>query len=299
MAQFSDGFRGDRGAERAQASRRSAPHHVEDTEDVVIPRVGARDESGFSLLEALVSLAVVLAVLSAVARLVDPAQRALQAEPEIADMQQRLRSATNTLIRELMMAGAGTAWGRNAGPLTSFLAPVLPFRQGLRLPDPPGSFKADAITLLYVPETSLQAAIAQPLPAQSGDVAVNTGVGCPLLDAVCGLSTGMNVLVYDDVSYDQFTVTGIQAPSLHLQHDLRDTPRIYPSGTKIVQVVSRTYYLKSDNATSTYQMIYYDGASGNDVPVIDHVVALQFEYYGDPQPPMMRKALTEPLGPWT
>ena len=43
----------------------------------------------------------------------------------------------------------------------------------------------------------------------------------------------------------------------------------------------------------------YDGAGGADAPVVDHVVGLSFEYFGDPEPPVMRKPLTDPVGPWT
>jgi hypothetical protein len=42
-----------------------------------------------------------------------------------------------------------------------------------------------------------------------------------------------------------------------------------------------------------------DTASGVDVPVVDHIVALAFEYFGDPQPPLMRRPLSDPAGPWT
>jgi hypothetical protein len=65
------------------------------------------------------------------------------------------------------------------------------------------------------------------------------------------------------------------------------------------QPVATTYWLKVDDATATYQLIAADAASGVDVPIVDHVVALAFEYFGDPQPPLMRKPLSEPSGPWT
>ncbi len=42
-----------------------------------------------------------------------------------------------------------------------------------------------------------------------------------------------------------------------------------------------------------------ESSNGVDVPVVDNVVALAFEYFGDPQPPTMRKPLSDPIGPWT
>ena len=41
----------------------------------------------------------------------------------------------------------------------------------------------------------------------------------------------------------------------------------------------------------------YDGGSGADVPVVDHVVGLSVEYLGDPDPPRMRRPLSEQPGP--
>ncbi len=59
-----------------------------------------------------------------------------------------------------------------------------------------------------------------------------------------------------------------------------------------------TYWLKSDEASLTYQLMFFDGSAAN-VPVVDHVVALGFEYFGDPQPPRMRRPLAHTTGPWT
>jgi len=44
------------------------------------------------------------------------------------------------------------------------------------------------------------------------------------------------------------------------------------------------YYLNA----ATNQLMYYDGTRNPDVPVVDNVVGLTFEYYGDPQPPTVK-----------
>lgn len=69
-------------------------------------------------------------------------------------------------------------------------------------------------------------------------------------------------------------------------------------GNGAAQPVNATYWLKNDAATSTYQLMFSDGGNA-DVPVADHIVGLSFDYYGDPQPPLMRKPLADPIGPWT
>ena len=257
-------------------------------------------QAGFTIVEALVAAVLTLTIVGAAYRLVHPSQLALQREPEAADMQQRLRVAAGTLFEDVMMAGAGPDWDARAGPLNGFFPPVLPFRQGLRQPDPAGTFRSDPMTVVFVPATNAQTSVSQPLPAQSADVAVNVVAGCPIVASMCGFVPGMNVLVYDDSgAFDEFTVTAVQPPLMHLQHDFMDWARSYAAGSTVVQIVTHTFFLKSDNGTRTYQLMEYDGAGGNDVPVVEHVVGLQFEYYGDPQPPRMTKPLSASRGPWT
>ena len=56
--------------------------------------------------------------------------------------------------------------------------------------------------------------------------------------------------------------------------------------------VGTTFWLKTDVSTATYQLMQNDTTSSLDVPVVDHLIVLRFEYYGDPQPPQMRRPLT-------
>ena len=66
----------------------------------------------------------------------NPAQGNAQAQPEVADMQQRMRVGTDALFKELMMAGAGPYQGPVTGSLVNFFAPILPRRVGDVNPDP-------------------------------------------------------------------------------------------------------------------------------------------------------------------
>ena len=70
-------------------------------------RQGLRSESGYSLVELLVSSAVMLTVTGAIFGLMNPAQGTTQAQTEVADMQQRMRVASDAIFKELVMAGAG------------------------------------------------------------------------------------------------------------------------------------------------------------------------------------------------
>jgi len=261
-----------------------------------------RNESGFSLLEVLVSTAIMLAVTAGVFSVMNPSNGAYSQEPEVADMQQRLRVGADTLYKDLVMAGAGAYNGTMSGSLEYFFATVLPYRNGSANDDPPGSFKPDTITLMYVPNTNAQTTLAGNGPSQkSSEVAVNQDPGCPNADPLCGFSEGMQALIYDQTgNYDTFTVTNVQDNPMHLQHNSdKFTYTNYDNTAKIVQMASHTYYLKADAANQLYQLMHYDGGLGPDIPVVDNVVGLNFDYYGDPQPAQLIKPLSDLVGPWT
>jgi len=84
-----------------------------------------------NLTETLVSMALTTVVTAAVFAIVVPAEGTFQAQPEVADMEQRLRVAADTLTRDLVMASA-----------------VRPYRAGPVNPDPPGSFFDDRVTVV-------------------------------------------------------------------------------------------------------------------------------------------------------
>ena len=267
----------------------------------------APGEGGFSLIELLISVSIMLVVTAGVFGLMNPAQGSFAAQPEVSDMQQRLRVASDTLYKDLIMAGAGAYSGSNVGTLNNFFAPILPLRSGSINDDPPGTYRTDTVTLYYVPTTAGQTTVSQSMPGTSTELKVDTNQpNCPNdsngnKKNLCGFEEGQKVLVYDDSgNYAAYTITQVQQSAGHLQVDKGgDTGWVPPVGAKVVTAYAATYYLKSDNANGVYQLMYYDGGTNPDIPVADNVVGLTFEYYGDPQPPQMRKALSDATGPWT
>lgn len=264
-------------------------------------------EAGFSLMELLVATGIMVAATAAVFSLLNPAQGTFQAQPEVSDLQQRLRVATDSIQKDVVMAGAGTYSGSAAGALSYFFAPIVPYRLGTTSPDPPLTFKDDTITLVYVPSTAAQTSVAaQTMPQPSAELKVNPQAGCPLKGAVdydqlCGFNEGDRVLIFDDTgAYDSFTITNKQedANPPHLQHRDDTLSKSYPVNSYIAQVVNHTYYLKTSTATSTYQLMHYDGYK-TDLPVADNIVGLKFEYFGEGAAPVLLRPLTDTVGPWT
>ena len=271
-----------------------------------------RGEAGFTLVEMLVASAIMIAVTGAVFGLMNPANGTFRREPEQADVQQRVRVGVDNLSKDLLMAGAGTYMGAGAGALYNFFAPVMPYRRGDVNDDPTAGvfWRPDTISILYVPPTPAQTDIVKVEGNNSQEIDVDPEPGCPdKHDGLCGFEDQMNieggsmrVLLLDPTSgaYDVTTLTNVQNSALHLQHSGKLSGN-YGPGSMITEVASHTYYLKSDDASQTYQLMHYDGYQ-TDLPVVDNVVKLQFEYYGEPQPPQLLpgKCLTSGCpGPWT
>jgi hypothetical protein len=110
----------------------------------------------------------------------------------------------------------------------------------------------------------------------------------------------MNVLVIGPHGrFGFFSVTGATGQTLSLQHNSRDSTYVFPAGSAIVEASSTTFTLRSDTAGDQLQLVRYDGDGGGDVPVVDHVVALSFRYFGTPLSPANLKPPDSVNGPWS
>jgi prepilin-type N-terminal cleavage/methylation domain-containing protein len=262
-----------------------------------------RRDAGFTLVEMLIAMAVMLIILGGVFQAFNPALGSYQVQPEMSDMQQRMRVGTDRLYNGIIVAGAGIYSGGAVGNLSQFFAPILPslgvyFRTGT----PPGDYST-AITIFHVPTTASQCTIRDKMPQPSSEVKVNAEPGCPINDPLCGFEQGMQVVIFDSTgSYDFFTITQVQSDSLHLQHrppiNPSDFSKAYDVGAVISQVKTECFYWRQDAATNTYQLWHYD-LFATDVPLIDDVVDLRFEYVGEAAAPILRAPVTDPIGPWT
>ena len=271
-----------------------------------------RAEAGFSIIEMLIATVIMMAVTGATFQLMNPAHGMFAAQPEVSDMQQRLRIAVETLKKDLLMAGAGTYSGNNKlGSLGQYVATILPDREGNISADPPGTYKctttfcsslgaSDTITIMYVPPTSAQTTLREQMPQSSAELKVVEQAGCPKGDKLCGFREGMQVMVFDDTgTSDIFSITNVQDEALHLQHKGQDLSKAYPpTSTFVTQIAAATYWLKTDTVAETYQLMRYDGYQ-TDVPLAENVVGMAFEYFADPAPPILLKSVSDPKGPWT
>jgi len=242
--------------------------------------------------ECLVALTLVLVITGTVASILAPAEAGFQAQAETADLQQRLRVALDVIERDLIVAGAGTYSGPRAGSLAYFLPPILPYRVGAVAPDPPGTVRADAVSILHVPFTAAQTRTMTEVAALSTACSVSALPGCPVADEACGFREGMTAVIYDGYgAWDLFTVGSVGGATLVRQSGV--FANTYAAGAHVTEIRAATYYLQDDASAGGAVLRRYDG-DRSDLPVVDHLVRFEVEYLGDPQPPRLRDPSDDP-----
>ena len=245
--------------------------------------------AGFSLIEMTVAVAIVLAVTGAVFALMDPVHGAFRAQPDAMDEQQRIRVAAEAIGKELLNAGAGTQ---------TYFAVVLPFRRGLVGAGSPDAAFFDRVSTMSIPVAAPETVVS--VPTDSGPaVYVSPRTGCPTADPLCGFAPDMLAVIFDQAGFfDTFRISAVQDEPPALLRAAGTLSRAYPAGAVVAQIAASTFWVRHDAATGASELMRYDGALA-DLPVVDDVDGLAFEYYGDPSPPVLQRPLSDPYGPWT
>lgn len=255
------------------------------------------------MIELLIATAIAIVITGGVLTLVNPVRGIFQAQPQVSDMQQRLRVGVDALTKDLIMAGAGTDAGFPAGALNSVFAPVLPYRIGDVDDDRARnvSYRPDTISIMYVPSTPSQTTTAGAMTTTATRVKLDAQPNCPpnTPRSLCGIEEGMRLLIFESRGRrDPVTVTRVEDDAVHFGYD-GELSAPYAKGSSVTRISMHTYYLKADVSTRTFQLMHYDGIE-TDLPVVDHIGDLDFQYFGDPLPPtrLSERPLTG-NGPWT
>lgn len=247
--------------------------------------VGSSDrDGGFSLVELLVAVAILMSISALLFHFVARGQRLGRSQPDAADLQQRVRVAAGAIQRDLSRAGAGLLHGTGSGPLVDYFAPVVPARTGMRTPDPELTWHPDRLSVVYVPHGGWHARLSADMPGPGADVPIDSvAPGCPAA-GLCGFTVGTRAAIVETsalgAGYDLFTVTANSGGLGHAQ----PFSRAYTAAAAVVMpVVHHVYYLDRPNR----RLMLYDG-NASDLPLVDNVVDLGFTYFADPQPASAR-----------
>ena len=251
---------------------------------MITPDVARRQpcQSGYALVELLIAAAIGVSLVSVLLHFTVAVQTSTAVQGDVADLQQRLRVAMESLRHDLMLAGAWPSRGPALGPLVKVFAPILPARTGASGADPELSSHADRISIMYVPDTRAQTSLSTDMAGPAAPLAIDgSAPGCPAA-AACDFKAGDDVLIFEPEgagsAHEVFTVAAIDTVNSTLS-PLAPLSRAYQRGSRVAVIVQRVYHL--DRAGK--RLMVYDGAQ-SDVPLVDHVVDLNFAYYADPRP---------------
>ena len=241
-----------------------------------------RDTKGFSLIEALVAVAIFMAAAGVLFHFAGTAQRLARAQPDAADVNQRVRVAAGMIARDLLDAGAADAHG-DLGTLANYFPPIVPARTGAITPDAELTAFDDRISIVFVPGTGWGARLTTDMSGSTVDVPINTATpGCPA-GGVCGFVENSRAAIVNTTGlgagHDLFSVT---AAAAGLAHGSPNPPfaEAYPRASAVVvPIVQRVYYRDQTNN----RLMVYDGFKSA-LPLMDNLVDLHFAYFVDPHP---------------
>jgi hypothetical protein len=239
-----------------------------------------------TLAELLVASGVLLAVTAVAGSAAARAQLVFRAQPEVADMQQRGRIGAAAIGHDLLMAGAGPAATSLAGTLVRRFPPVAPYRRGQTDDARAGVFyRPDAISIIYVPDTRAEADVAHAVDlGRELLVDLTPNCGAAVHDRVCGFTVGMRVILFDARgAFDLGTVSDVAGGRVRVQY-VGALSSTYDGGAVMAEIVASTYLARGDAATGALQLVRYDGFR-TERPLVDNVVDVRFDYFGDPAPP--------------
>jgi hypothetical protein len=239
----------------------------------LLPRIG-----GFSFVELTIATALTLALVASIVELTQASRAASATQAEAADLRQRVRVGVDTLTRDIMAAGAGTYAGDRPGPLNAAVPAVFPYRYAVADADPPGTFRSDAITLITVPTTAAQTTLIGDLAPGSVTMQVARVPICAPGINLCSFAEGTTLLTFDDSGASRvFTVAAVLDGPSELQ-TTAPASSLIKAGSPVAAVEVHVYSLKTDPATHGAQLVHGTPTASSDLPVLDHVAALSFDY---------------------
>lgn len=245
--------------------------------------------TGFTLIEVLIAAVVGLAALVVIAPLLQFAGASSRTVPATADIDQRLRAAVAFIERTLTRAGEGFAAGPHAGPLAALVPSVFPQRRRVdSSSDPPLTAVRDRITVWRSDGSLARATLSTATSTGADPLSLWWAPPCAATIAACRFAADDQALVHDRLG--RFAAFRVEAPvggsighapaDLGLVFAIADDPQVARLHATTIAFDAATGQLRA-------------GSGAAETPLIDHVVAFEVRYFGDPEPP---RVPTPPMG---
>lgn len=233
---------------------------------------------GFTIIELLISAAVIVAVMGVALVVVGQARDALDRDGMGVEAAQRLRAGLDALVRDVRGAGAGPE--ADAGGALAHALPAIELLQ----PTSVGAGGDALFGSVRVTSAPVGAAFGRLASAvvPGGPIRLRPPPDCPSLPA-CGFRAGAAAVVYDGSgAFDRVVVDAIDPASWSL---LVDPPlsREYAAGAMVSEVLTSTFDVDVD--ADDVGRLMRRTAGGALQPIVDHVAAFSVEAFGDAAPP--------------
>ncbi len=241
---------------------------------------------GFSLAELLVAMAAALLLVASLLAVAGSGQVAMRAQEATIDLDQRLRAVSEAVSADLASAGSGPMTGVCGRALGVVAPAILPFCLGPR-GDPPGTARADAVTIVTALPHAAAVGLAASFVPSVGLAQVAMSPGCPVADASCGVRLGDVVMLLDGGGQaDLFDVALVTGADIQLTPRGATSGRTFGPGAWLVPVSVASYYYAAETTIDDAQLIAGNGGT-SELPFVDHVTGVEVRLFGDPRPPAL------------
>lgn len=231
-----------------------------------------RRPHGFSVIELLIALAIVLSIAGLLAQVVEPGRLAFERVPAELDLHQRGRTVIDVITRAVRSTDTDVAATAALGAFADLL-PVV----SLTDPDGTGS-RYSTLTVMAPVANAAQGTL--DIAQASATAALTLAVtACPNVKEVCGFNPGTTAVIMDGAGHhDVFIVASTIAASRTLTAD-RAFSHVYPAGSAVIEIDRHTFALavQGDGSYSLLRLT----AAGAAQPVVDHIAELSFHAAAD------------------
>ncbi len=239
---------------------------------------------GFALPELLVAAALSVLLAGALLAVVHPSNEAFLRMPAVSDLHRRVRAATEVISSRVLGAcGAGPAASGN--PLGVDVPCLFPYGIGAFRGSTPGDWWPATLSVL----TGLPHAVPATLLAALGPgdaAAVVDATRCPASSPSCGIRPGDALaLVGPGGRWELAEAALVAGATVTLTRRGPGPGGAFPPGSPVIPVDPATFYLRHDSGPDAPQMRLHDAAV-SDLPILDHVVFLQVQFFGESAPPV-------------